>query len=701
MYNIGNFPPPPPSLLQRPPVPPAYYTEPPLPNATSTANQTPKQPTNVENWIGRNVLGIIAAVLVFLGVISLGFLVIPNLNDVIKVVLMFALSISLVIAGSVLTHHKKNVFTSALLGCGCGSLFISILVTHAFFHLINDVVAFSLLLVWLAGSLFLVKLSDSFLMSLIAHLGMVVSLCFAYSAGVTQDRILLLVIYQTLSIALITIGNKICYQKTYRLGLFTSLTLSLIAVLAMTVFYADTLHSFESVNLLVACLAMLAQLLCVALLSYWIYVASLSLESTTARIVSHIFNKSIVICVLFCATFLFPQELFRTLLSPDSAVTTISHLPLLIAVAISSIFAAIHIAISIMLGKRNEENRALEIISVLSLCAYCAQIMAYNYCVDLFFYPAALRLSGLLFIGIGLIACAHFTKRVQYSYVGWCVLAADLIIMLLGGYASLAHSLTIFSAVFYLLIFVAIAVFEWKSFSEAAKSNYRTGFKISILLLVELSIFSIFFTMKLDVVYALLIVAALFVAVLATGLDKGKYDNRSFTLFIRIHALVITFINICAIDVASATGIEQALYWMLAVLNGALLALSLAKMKNEPMSFHWIGVIIGVLFSLLTLTSLSQLTHWINEPYSLSICLMVTSFICIGAGFITRIKPLRLYGLIAIIVCVLKLVTVDIGLNTDMLMRVIALIVGGLICFGISALYTYTVKRFEGENEVK
>lgn len=76
---------------------------------------------------------------------------------------------------------------------------------------------------------------------------------------------------------------------------------------------------------------------------------------------------------------------------------------------------------------------------------------------------------------------------------------------------------------------------------------------------------------------------------------------------------------------------------------------------------------------------------------------MITSFICIGAGFVTRIKPLRLYGLIAIIVCVLKLVTIDIGLNTDMLMRVIALIVGGLICFGISALYTYTVKRFEGE----
>jgi hypothetical protein len=67
--------------------------------------------------------------------------------------------------------------------------------------------------------------------------------------------------------------------------------------------------------------------------------------------------------------------------------------------------------------------------------------------------------------------------------------------------------------------------------------------------------------------------------------------------------------------------------------------------------------------------------------------------VLIALGFWSRITPFRLYGLVVTIVCVLKLVTLDI-VDADALMRVVAFIVGGMICFGVSALYNFAVKRF-------
>jgi len=57
---------------------------------------------------------------------------------------------------------------------------------------------------------------------------------------------------------------------------------------------------------------------------------------------------------------------------------------------------------------------------------------------------------------------------------------------------------------------------------------------------------------------------------------------------------------------------------------------------------------------------------------------------------------LRLYGLVVVIVCILKLVTLDIGSVTS-ITRVVAFLGGAAICFGISALYNYAAKHFDKE----
>ena len=71
---------------------------------------------------------------------------------------------------------------------------------------------------------------------------------------------------------------------------------------------------------------------------------------------------------------------------------------------------------------------------------------------------------------------------------------------------------------------------------------------------------------------------------------------------------------------------------------------------------------------------------------------MLTALTCIIAGFVRHTGGLRLYGLVLTMVCVLKLVTWDVaGLET--LLRILSMVGGGVICFVISAIYSYSVKR--------
>ena len=81
-----------------------------------------------------------------------------------------------------------------------------------------------------------------------------------------------------------------------------------------------------------------------------------------------------------------------------------------------------------------------------------------------------------------------------------------------------------------------------------------------------------------------------------------------------------------------------------------------------------------------------------GQGYQWSLCCMLCALACIVVGFAMRVGGLRLYGLILALACVAKLVVLDLG-DLDSLVRVGALIAGGAICFGISALYSFAVKR--------
>ena len=81
----------------------------------------------------KNVLGIVASILVFLGIVFLGVLVVPYLGDGFRCALMYLVSLAFLVLGFALSLRRRSPLSLAVLGTGAGALFISVLMTRVHF----------------------------------------------------------------------------------------------------------------------------------------------------------------------------------------------------------------------------------------------------------------------------------------------------------------------------------------------------------------------------------------------------------------------------------------------------------------------------------------------------------------------------------------------------------------------------------------
>ncbi len=660
----------------------------------------PTKKTSMESWIGKNVIGVIAAILVFLGLLFLGLLVIPSLDDFIKIALMFLLSAALTASGSALTRRKKNSFTVALLGCGCGSFFISILLSHVYFQAIPDLAAFGLLLAWLIGSLLLVKMSDSIVMSLLVQAGAAVSLCFAYATRLEQGMIILILIYHALSVTLIVVGTKLCCKKTDTVGLFVSLLLSLIAATTMLSYYAEALTYPTGPTQAVSLAVFAFHTIGASVLSYLFLKAAKHVRSKAARILLYGINKAILLAIAFVATFLFPYVFAYNVISTSAVTFGFSYHALIVAAGVTSLYAIGHVFISLFIGRKDRVAAELEPISTIVFVTYAALISFNVFILCGLIWPHEFRLPGFLVSAFVLLACARITRKSFYTSIALGALALDVSTMVfMGGYASLVTAATLAGGFAYMLLHMAVLTYVWLRLDEERRQQKILTFELALILLYEVTVISLFSSARMEGIYGFVALTAALLLVFVLKLDIRTPRKKSFWLFLRWHELVLVIIAAFYLALYGSTISTTMLPWLLAGLALLLLICSLYRIATSPYAgMAWFGTLIGVCATLLVLCSLYGLTPWLDIPFVSSIVLLVIAMTCVLLGFLMRVKPIRLYGLIVVIICILKLVTLDVG-NAETIMRAVAFISGGLICFGISALYNYAVKRFGKASE--
>ena len=482
---------------------------------------------------------------------------------------MFAASAVLATLGSILNKRYANNFTKALLGTGCGAFFIAIQMTHLYFSYLNDVVAFTLLLAWLAGTLVLLQQTQSLLIGVIAHVGMILSVCFGYAMGMSADRILLLMAYQLIATVFIVVGNLLWCKRMYRFGLFASLALTVFASSVMT---TGNLLGNPQLPLALSSAAFILQFLGSSFLAYLLFMSIARLSNGGAQVVLQVLNLTLWVSSLLINITNMLHTLF-IIIQPPSAFNSYSNYPS-IAFALSVTLVILYAIILLMTALHKRLK----------------------------------RLNPKESLGL----------TTSKGPLGLTTTQKPL------GLWSTKSPLELTTTIF--LICVTLGVLAFKTMALAQ----------------------------------LLCISAIFIIRLT------KQDIP--TLFLRIdESLLYVFLGIeFSINTLTFAGPLSATLHLASVLLALLLILDrirLAKRANPQASAQ--------------LNPQTTRTLRLKPPNTNA----------------ELLSALSLHGLVIVIICVLKLLVFDLGgLNTTM--RVVAFIGGGIICFGISALYNFAVKHF-------
>jgi len=165
-------------------------------------------------------------------------------------------------------------------------------------------------------------------------------------------------------------------------------------------------------------------------------------------------------------------------------------------------------------------------------------------------------------------------------------------------------------------------------------------------------------------------------------------------------ALMFVLCSVCIVYMIYE-GYAWHMLLMLTISAFSLLALliyiSISKYKSEPFP----AVVSGIFCLAFCWVFLYS---WLDQGVGTliaSVVGMALAFISIFVGFIFRVKALRLYGLVLTILMTVKAIAYDLS-GSDGITRVISLLIGGIICFGIVVIYTRlesSLKQSDHEQE--
>lgn len=206
----------------------------PLPQTGERTFSEQNESANLEDIFGRNLMGIFASVLIFIGMILFGMVIIPKLSDETKIFCMYLVSFSVIAVGmACMRKSPANKFFISLTGLGTGGLFISLIMSNVYFHLFGDLMTYILLLFWAAGTILLSKFEKNLsgmepqinVFEIIGQLGVMISVilgCILCAREADLVKFLMLVIYHLIAMTAFHCGNVSLSRKAHGASVFAT-----------------------------------------------------------------------------------------------------------------------------------------------------------------------------------------------------------------------------------------------------------------------------------------------------------------------------------------------------------------------------------------------------------------------------------------------------------------------------------------------
>lgn len=622
----------------------------------------PKPERNLENVFGKSVIGVIAAVLMFIGLFAFGTLIFPLLTPPMKVAGMFIFSLITLLIGFLLNQKSQTVFSTIVTGCGLGMMYISIFITHLHYQLLGDVMTFVCVFVWAVGVSIAAKKWEMPALSYLSLAGCVISSILAQVYVIQQQMFVEITVYHVMTFLLLLIANK-KNHILFKISAYTSIGLNTILSIIIASYAADCAQH----GWLYLCFILGVYNLAIGIRAYRDK-HGIPAFNTTLALSAHSINT------LFTA--LIPLYLLLSnwwiSYGDPAAIEMISY------------------------GR-------MEMLRSMAFCAYSFAIVVAMYFIQFITIRDAHKRSMLLLLAEIILVCVTLFAPIELES-GHC------------------FGFLILFPMFNLILKRLIKNQETKSII------YWSGFAFLIFDILS----SLFFTVEFGlggIVYSIALL------MLSCAYMYDRFDNvLAFPFFqtaiINIH-LLCTLLNACEDWTVALTIVVLAnmawsawiqsdakppqistilteivesllafvLFWLVldakveypvgaSILSVLLVPFALARLNTVIASKHaFMSVWYGIKFTFFTFGTLDMLTGFTEQQFIVSIILMMLASICIVFGFWKNLKPLRIYGLTLVLSSVAKMVVLDVW-NQDSIIRVISLIVGALICFGISAIYT-------------
>ena len=103
------------------------------PNSTPLKITTEKK-ESLETNVGKHVMGVLASILIFIGLSSFIVLMLDSMSEVVKMCLMYVFSGGLLGLGLWRNSKKQTGFSTSITACGMGSIYISLFMTLTYFQ---------------------------------------------------------------------------------------------------------------------------------------------------------------------------------------------------------------------------------------------------------------------------------------------------------------------------------------------------------------------------------------------------------------------------------------------------------------------------------------------------------------------------------------------------------------------------------------
>ena len=601
---------------------------------------------STESWIGKHLMGVLASVLVFIALILFASLIIPYLNDAVKIGMMFTVSIAL--TSFAFYEHKKrpdNTFFTALLACGLGCSYLSILVTRIYFKAISDVIMYVLLLVWGGVILYMGK-KESKLFQTIGNSGYIISALLAWNM---EDKAMVLPIL----IYLIVMGAA--FQYNFRKSYGQRIVQSCINMGIILYFATRIGNNVEK------CVPLTVSAILIVVISAVYFACSIYGEKLIKD--KNRFFFAPVSAVVFYVSYLLLADCL--------------DLPKWISLTVFFAVAVIAEVVAFMQQSKAEDDTVLLLKNIWIIAWFAVAEFATFILYNDFFN------TGALFVAL-LPLAVYGAKKEHNLFRNQALILAALMTAL-----EVADKLNIVFCSVALVYAIIVVVME--GFIVNKSVYYKTIYFIYVQVCIALlfctvsdkythydSEFRLMFTIiPMGIFNALM-------RVLKFDRDDNGISNKSVLLgldVINAIGILVGLYNIIEIDGALPQGINIAFTTALACIN---IRRHFAGSSGEKL---YAGIKFGIIL-------LFSLIAYDAAGYIISVATLAFAILCIFIGFnkIFGAKELRIYGLVLSMICVVKFIMIDITYENT-IGRAISFLISGILCFAISALYNHFEKQ--------